>query len=87
MPDKFNIFVIVSIFFTLIAHSKIGQLFDRKAAEQQKIYNEDMFSLGVLPPDIQPHATEYIKEMIELIQDWFHFTSYMKPGSYTYIQH
>ena len=32
----------------------------------EKIYNEDMFALGVLRPDMQPRATEHIKEMIEL---------------------
>ena len=32
-----------------------------------KIYNEDMATLGVSLPDIQPKATDYIKEMIELI--------------------
>ena len=32
-----------------------------------KIYNEDMANLGVSLPDIQPKATDYIKEMIELI--------------------
>ena len=30
----------------------------------EKIYNEDMFALGVLLPDMQPRATEYIKDMI-----------------------
>tara|TARA_B100000945_G_scaffold309942_1_gene301310 strand:- start:722 stop:2104 length:1383 start_codon:yes stop_codon:yes gene_type:complete len=34
-----------------------------------KIYNDDMAELNVLMPDIQPKATEYIPEMIELIQD------------------
>ena len=34
----------------------------------KKIYNEDMRSLNVLPPDIQPHATDHITEMIELIE-------------------
>ena len=33
------------------------------------IYNTDMAKLGVLIPDIQPKATEYIPEMIELISD------------------
>ena len=28
-----------------------------------------MHSLGVIPPDIQPHATDYIDEMIELVQN------------------
>ena len=32
-----------------------------------KIYNDDMLKLNVLAPDIQPKATEYIQEMIELI--------------------
>ena len=34
----------------------------------ERIYNEDMASLGVQKPDIQPHATDYIDEMIELVQ-------------------
>ena len=34
-----------------------------------RIYNEDMSMLNVLEPDIQPKATEYISEMIELIKD------------------
>ena len=37
----------------------------------EKIYNEDMSVLGVLPPDIQPRATEHIKEMIELTKKLF----------------
>ena len=32
-----------------------------------KIYNDDMATLGVNLPDIQPKATDHIKEMIELI--------------------
>ena len=32
-----------------------------------KIYNDDMLKLNVLAPDIQPKATEYKREMIELI--------------------
>ena len=32
----------------------------------EKIYNKDMFALGVLLPDMQPRATEYIKDMIGL---------------------
>ena len=32
----------------------------------EKIYNEDMFALGVFLPDVQPRATEYIGDMIEL---------------------
>jgi cysteinyl-tRNA synthetase len=33
-----------------------------------RIYNEDMASLGVIRPDIQPKATEHIGEMIALMQ-------------------
>ena len=34
-----------------------------------KIYNEDMAKLNVLGPDVQPKATEYIPEMIDLIKE------------------
>ena len=33
------------------------------------IYNEDMAKLNVLAPDVQPKATEYIPEMIDLIKE------------------
>ncbi|MDB4059540.1 cysteine--tRNA ligase [Gammaproteobacteria bacterium] len=33
------------------------------------IYNQDMAKLGVHIPDVQPKATEYIPEMIDLIND------------------
>ena len=33
-----------------------------------RIYNEDMAALGVSAPDIQPHATTHIGEMIDLIE-------------------
>ena len=35
----------------------------------EKIYNEDMASLGVLAPDIQPRATDHIDDMINLVKD------------------
>ena len=34
-----------------------------------QIYNEDMSKLNVLLPDVQPKATEYISEMIDLISE------------------
>lgn len=34
----------------------------------ERIYNEDMASLGVRAPDIQPRATEHIPQMIDIIQ-------------------
>lgn len=30
-------------------------------------YNDDMEALGVMPPDVQPRATEHVGEMIEMI--------------------
>jgi cysteinyl-tRNA synthetase len=59
------------------------------------IYNEDMSKLLVMAPDIQPKATEYISEMIALINDLidknhayekeghvlFHVPSYENYGS------
>ena len=32
-----------------------------------KAYNDDMAALGVMPPDIQPRATEHIDDMISMI--------------------
>ena len=33
-----------------------------------QIYNEDMAELGVLPPDIEPRATDHIGEMVVMIE-------------------
>jgi cysteinyl-tRNA synthetase len=33
-----------------------------------KAYNDDMAALGVLPPDIEPHATQHIEQMIGMIR-------------------
>ena len=44
---------------------EISQITDKYT----KIYNEDMARLNVLPPDVQPKATEFIPEMINLIED------------------
>jgi cysteinyl-tRNA synthetase len=43
-----------------------------------KAHMEDYASLGIEKPDVQPRATEYIKEMIELIQR-------LEKKGYTYI--
>jgi cysteinyl-tRNA synthetase len=45
-----------------------GESIDAITQKYEKIYNEDMNSLGVLKPDIQPHATDFINEMIDLIK-------------------
>ena len=36
-------------------------------SKYENIYNQNMSALNVLQPDVQPRATEHIKEMIELI--------------------
>jgi len=50
------------------ASNETGVPIDDITEKYEKIYNEDMRSLGVLPPDIQPHATDFIPEMIELVE-------------------
>ncbi len=39
------------------------------AAEFEASYVEQMTTLGIAPPDHRPHATEYIAEMIAVIED------------------
>ena len=34
-----------------------------------KAYNKDMAVLGVLPPDVEPRATQHINDMIEMINN------------------
>ncbi len=41
---------------------------DQITTKYIKAYNEDMSVLGVKSPDIEPRATEHVKEMIEMIQ-------------------
>ena len=41
---------------------------DELTQKYTKIYNEDMAKLNVLPPDVQPKAAEYVKEMVDFIQ-------------------
>ena len=50
------------------ASIETGESIDVITQKYEKIYNEDMNSLGVLKPDIQPHATDFINEMIDLIK-------------------
>lgn len=45
-----------------------GETIDQVTKRTTAIYHEDMAALGNLPPDIEPRATEYIKEMIALIE-------------------
>ena len=45
-----------------------GKPINEITAKYVKAYNDDMGALGVLPPDIEPFATEHVAEMIEMIQ-------------------
>src|SRR5207302_1768267 len=45
-----------------------GQTIDQVTARTSAQFHADMAALGNLPPDIEPRATEYIKEMIGLIE-------------------
>ena len=49
------------------ASEKLNIPIDELTAKYKNIYNEDMMSLNVIPPDFQPHATDHIPEMIEII--------------------
>ena len=51
------------------AANKLNVPFKDITEKYADIYNTDMAKLRVLIPDIQPKATEYIPEMIELISD------------------
>src|SRR5216683_3568496 len=45
-----------------------GQTIDQVTARTTAQFHADMAALGNLPPNIEPRATEYIKEMIALIE-------------------
>ncbi len=52
----------------MAAAAETGTPIDDITAKYTRIYNEDMAALGVAMPDIQPHATAHIGDMIALIQ-------------------
>src|SRR3984893_2318980 len=45
-----------------------GEPIDTLTKRTTAIFHEDMASLGNLPPDVEPRATEYIGQMIALIE-------------------
>ncbi len=49
------------------AANELGVPINELTRKYEKIYNDDMESLNIIPPDIQPHATDHIPEMIEII--------------------
>ena len=63
------------------ASIETGVSIDDITSKYEKIYNEDMASLGVLKPDIQPHATDFIQQMIDLVQQMIdNDTAYESEG-------
>ena len=63
------------------ASIETGVPIDEITSKYEKIYNEDMASLGVLKPDIQPHATDFIQQMIDLVQQMINNdTAYESEG-------
>jgi len=49
------------------AAKESGKPIERITGRFIKAYNEDMAALGVLPPDIEPRATEHVDDMIAMI--------------------
>ena len=63
------------------ASIETGDSIETITKKYENIYNEDMNSLGVIKPDIQPHATDYITEMMDLIKKMIHNnTAYESEG-------
>src|SRR5256885_4306357 len=52
----------------IAASRESGEPIDALTRRTTAIFHEDMAALGNLPPDIEPRATEYINEMIALIE-------------------
>jgi len=47
---------------------KLGQNIKKYSQKYADIYNQDLKSLGVLPPDIEPYATDHIPQIISMIK-------------------
>ena len=50
------------------ASIETGKPIDEITAKYMSAYNEDMGALGVLPPDVEPRATQHIDDMVAMIQ-------------------
>ncbi len=50
------------------ASIETGKPIDEITRRFKRAYNEDMAALGVLPPDIEPCATDHIAQMIAMIE-------------------
>ena len=49
------------------ASVETGKPIDEITAQYMTAYNDDMGALGVLPPDIEPRATQHIDDMVAMI--------------------
>jgi len=58
--------------------NELGVSVDELVKKNEKFHKEDYERLNVRKPDVQPHATEYIREMILLI-------SKLEKNNYTYL--
>jgi len=47
---------------------ELGQNIKKYSQKYADIYNQDIESLGVLPPDIEPYATDHIPQIIAMIK-------------------
>src|SRR5436190_21506351 len=52
----------------IAAARESGEPIDALTARTTAIYRDDMAALGNLPPDVEPRATEYIPQMIRMIE-------------------
>ncbi|HUO45692.1 MAG TPA: cysteine--tRNA ligase [Acidimicrobiia bacterium] len=52
----------------IVAAAAAGESVEARAERMAAIFSEAYERLGVLPPDIEPKATEHVPEMLELIQ-------------------
>ncbi len=48
---------------------ELGVNIKKYSKKYADIYNDDLSKLGVLPPDIEPYATEHIPQIISMIKD------------------
>lgn len=52
----------------ITAAGQTGETIDQVTERTGHAFHEDMEALGLLPPDVEPRATDHIPEMIELIE-------------------
>ena len=52
----------------IAAAAETGRPWEDIVADYTKAYHDDMAALGVLPPTVEPRATEHVAEMLRLIE-------------------